>query len=247
MSGHAGQLAELTGLDDETIKQQILPYLATFTTKQALVNHLQDLIGPGPAQNTFIQTFADDRFPPAPATKPATPSTEAAASPSIVSPAPSKGTLGRKTKSKFPSKLPPPRKVDAASFGGVGSVYRKGQDEENLFSGPSTGTLSGKASPAIVPSPSRIESRTPDLHYSAPPQGSINAPQSTEAVANIPARAPAESEYVMMPTEEMRDFQQSIALLRGDSKEDPTVKAKPCFCQGKCQTILIKAVLCELT
>jgi hypothetical protein len=50
-----------------------------------------------------------------------------------------------------------------------------------------------------------------------------------------------------MPTEEMRDAQQSIALLRGDSKEDPTVKAKPCFCQGKCQTILIKAVLCELT
>jgi hypothetical protein len=229
MPDHASQLGELTGLDDETVKQQILPYLATFSTKQTLINHLQDLLGPGPAQRSFIQSFAEERYPSATTSKAAAPSVESAKAVSVVAPAASKSSVGKKTRSKFPSKLPPPRRVDAGSFGGVGSVYRKGQDDDSIFATTLSGTSSGRVSPAPTPTSSKVEAGVPEIHNSCQQEATIVS--NARPASNISAKPSAEQDFIMIPTDEMKDIQHSIDLLRGDVKDDTSTKMKPCFCQ----------------
>lgn len=238
MSVRIQQLNELTGLDEETIKEQILPYLATFPAKQALINHLQDLLGPGVKQNSFIQSYSDERFPPSSeATSTSNNNTLDSKSTASI---PAKASGTRRAKTKFPSKLPPPRKVHASSFSREGAVYRKGQDDELLF-GPSSSSKAG-------PSENLLSNAMPSISHFATPSASrpqtpnqANVPEESKATtgqnsstAHISSpKAPREDEFVLVPTEEMKNIQQSIALLRGDSKDDPSIKAKPCFCQGK--------------
>lgn len=230
MPDHASQLGELTGLDAETVKQQILPYLATFSTKQTLINHLQDLLGPGPAQRSFIQSFAEERYPSATTSK-AAPSTESTKAVSVAAPATSRPSVGKKTRSRFPSKLPPPRKVDAVSFGEVGSVYRKGQDDDSLFATTLSGTSSGRVSPAPTPTSSKVEAGIPEIQNSSLQEATIVS--NARPASNISAKLPAEQDFIMIPTDEMKDIHHSIDLLRGDVKDDTSTKMKPCFCQGE--------------
>ncbi|PWN28719.1 hypothetical protein BDZ90DRAFT_129024 [Jaminaea rosea] len=59
------QIASFTGLDNETVSTQLVPYLNTLSDAQAVRHHLGDLIGPGTAQASFTQRYVEARWPPA--------------------------------------------------------------------------------------------------------------------------------------------------------------------------------------
>lgn len=230
MAGHVTQLGSLTGLDDETAREQIVPYLETFTSKQALVNHLETLLGPGPSQKAFIESYTSHRFPGdaahAAARLPAPPDPTYSAEAS----APVRAGQARKTKAKFPTKLPPPRKVNAGSFGEIGSVYRKVQEEDALFA-----SSSNKRTATLVED---VREAEPVKAASPLPAPTLQGAQAAELEAELgemtrqAAGSASPALPQLAPTSEIKELQETIALLRGDSKQDPVVKAKPCFCQG---------------
>ncbi|CAO1637079.1 unnamed protein product [Parajaminaea phylloscopi] len=64
MEGDAAQqVAAFTGLDTESVKSQIIPYLESLKDASSTRHHLQDLVGPGAAQATFIDRYVKGRFP----------------------------------------------------------------------------------------------------------------------------------------------------------------------------------------
>jgi hypothetical protein len=242
MSGYAKQLASFTGLDDETVTDQIIPYLSSFPTKQALVNHLQELLGPGSAQQAFINSYSNQRFPSAagPTAPIATPTHYTSTKASIASDSiPRSGNL-KKTKAKFPTKLPPPRKVNVEAFSEIGTAYRKTHDDD-LF------TKSSLSSRAATPvQEARVaQSPTPTPAYSHPSSNATTAPSLPDTTSR-PALSTLESQpdvasmesstsqaFTLIPTDEMKSLQETISILRGDSPQDAARKAKPCFCKGE--------------
>ena len=242
MSKHAASLASFIGLDEETVTQQIVPYLETFTTRQALINHLEELVGPGQSQRNFLESYADEKFP-----VKATPSLKHAQQSQHeqfrVSVSVSKPSQSSKKKSKFPTKLPPPRKVEADAFGGSGSVYRKGQEDDSLLCTPhlgvKSGASSGTATPARTATPdadirSTSQISTPDpVASNSKGGGGERESKQAAATPNVTSPDQGGNSFTLIPSDEMRLVQQEIALLRGESREDPTMKAKPCFCQGE--------------
>ncbi|WFD01673.1 hypothetical protein MOBT1_000349 [Malassezia obtusa] len=61
------ELGALLGLDHETVKEQVVPYLATHSTPKALRLYLQDLIGTSAAAKALTEKYVADRFPSHPA------------------------------------------------------------------------------------------------------------------------------------------------------------------------------------
>lgn len=234
MSKHVSQLAIFTGLDDETIKQQLAPYLDTFTSRQALVNHLQDLLGPGEAQRSFIESYANEKHN----SKPSAPTSSqlAGLSPTVNNISVGIGQAGHsKKKSKFPAKLPPPRKINADAYETFGSAYRKGDADDGLF--PISATSSGFSTPKDTAGSSAVgvgigRSQSPVKRAEA------NASASDHSSALQPA---SKSELTLIPSDEMKAVQKDILLLRGESQDDPTAKAKPCFCQGESYHLRLRA------
>ncbi|WFC99345.1 hypothetical protein MYAM1_002089 [Malassezia yamatoensis] len=57
------ELGSLLGLDEQTVAEQVVPYLATHQTPQALRLYLRDLVGTSPEANTITEKFVQSRFP----------------------------------------------------------------------------------------------------------------------------------------------------------------------------------------
>ncbi|KPV73038.1 uncharacterized protein RHOBADRAFT_55278 [Rhodotorula graminis WP1] len=63
----AASLAQLTGLDSDTAKEQLLPHLESLQSQSEVRNYLDSLLAPGPAAQSFIASYLAYRFPSAPA------------------------------------------------------------------------------------------------------------------------------------------------------------------------------------
>ncbi|GAA5894768.1 hypothetical protein JCM8208_006066 [Rhodotorula glutinis] len=75
----AASLAQLTGLDSDTAKEQLLPHLDSLQSQSEVRNYLDSLLAPGPAAQSFIASYLSYRFPSAAAAS-TTPSSAVAAS-----------------------------------------------------------------------------------------------------------------------------------------------------------------------
>ncbi|KAI8147226.1 putative zinc finger motif, C2HC5-type-domain-containing protein [Fennellomyces sp. T-0311] len=62
------KLSQFLGIDDETLKTQVLPYLLSFDSPDALQAHLMDMLGTEGEALIFIQEFATRRFDKKPTT-----------------------------------------------------------------------------------------------------------------------------------------------------------------------------------
>lgn len=221
---HSSGLASLTGLDKETVDTQLVPFLHTFNTRQSLINHLQDLVGPGAAQRAFIASYADSRFPP---TK-AVPSEQQSGVQESVQ---QRGT--RKTgtkKSKFPSKLPPVRQVHGGPSFVSESAYRKGQDDFDeddalLFGGRKAGKSPASTAPRDSPQP-----HVPQLSSASPskPSSVFHDPDQRISSTHV---VQASKSHEIPPSEDMKKLQYAISRLQGETTEKQKLEC-PCFCQG---------------
>lgn len=208
----------------------------------------QDLVGPGKAQNAFMDAFVASRFPPS-APPPAAPAKASAPAsvPSKAKPtAPKRGsasTTAARKKGQSSTQA-----VDLSkAFGNSGAVYVKGRDEDpaDFFRkkpGPSNKQPSAPAAPATTasgPSTDRTSGAAP-----TPPashgghQGST--PSASESVAGT--SSPGSSGFVLAPTDEMKALDAEIAELttEGSSFAASSAGAKErkprprtCYCQGK--------------
>ncbi|UZJ56365.1 hypothetical protein CBS101457_005685 [Exobasidium rhododendri] len=237
MSGFVKQLADFTGLDNETVGTQIIPYLDSFPTKQALINHLQELLGPGSAQQAIIASYSNQRFPsvPAPAvtnnhrpSQSSTPKSLATDTPPPVL----KSSNARKPKANYPTKLPPPRKIDADAYADMGAAYRKGHDEDLFSRSQKSSRAATPVESARVPTSTKSTPQPPPTESktaaSIPETTSRAVPSHVEKQSGVPSGG---NEFIMIPTEEMKSLQNTISVLRGESAEDTVRRAKPCFCQ----------------
>ncbi|BEI83531.1 hypothetical protein CcaverHIS002_0401350 [Cutaneotrichosporon cavernicola] len=81
----AQSLADILGLDLETINQVIIPDLEGYTSEVRLRGQLQDFLGPTSAARAFADRYAAHRFPPLPGASTAQPGPSA---PRIIQPTP---------------------------------------------------------------------------------------------------------------------------------------------------------------
>lgn len=257
------QIAALTGLDDETVSTQLVPFLDTFKQRRSLVHHLEELLGPGARQRQFIDAYADLRFPNVSSSPAAAAAAGAGASstaaqrdegervrlqrPSSPSGAGAStsghpvGTNRRAGKTKFPSKLPPVRQVEGqASFGGV-PAYRKGQESSRndeagrlLFGGDRDEDT------AVLSTPTPFRKEESLMSDSS---SKIDTAASTPLGGDSRVATPDSQERRQLtaasssisPSEAMKEVAAALALLRGDSDLQDEAAVKPCFCQGEKQ------------
>ena len=152
------QLVSLLGLDKETVKTQILPFLDSFDDETLLRTHLQDLVGTDTAlAKSFLRDFTRSRFPQqaghaSGSTTPTLSSAPMSANPSgsgnnhsSAQRKRAKKTLAERAaigQTLAPRKFEHPgldqqdqmAKLQEA-FGGMGTVYRKKQDDQDFFAG----------------------------------------------------------------------------------------------------------------
>ncbi|BGP52045.1 hypothetical protein JCM10450v2_008016 [Rhodotorula kratochvilovae] len=78
----AASLAQLTGLDADTAREQLLPHLDSLSSVSAVRNYLDSLLAPGPAAQSFVAAYTAHRFPAAPSAAGGSSSWGASAAPS---------------------------------------------------------------------------------------------------------------------------------------------------------------------
>nr|XP_018263938.1 uncharacterized protein I303_03814 [Kwoniella dejecticola CBS 10117]OBR86096.1 hypothetical protein I303_03814 [Kwoniella dejecticola CBS 10117] len=133
-------LSIILGLDDETIKQMIVPDLESYTHEARLRVHLQDFLGSTPQAKSFITRYTSLRFPSlASSSTGSIPSPSLTADPSLVKPT-SKTKINASSKTPKYTSGPPSRtrssrtaskeipEVLEAAFGPGGKVYQKNRD-----------------------------------------------------------------------------------------------------------------------
>ncbi|WVR05096.1 hypothetical protein IAU60_002108 [Kwoniella sp. DSM 27419] len=171
-------LASVLGLDEESIKEMVVPDLESYTHEARLRGHLENFLGTDPAAKAFTTRYISHRFPASTSSSKSVPQTQ----PSIQryddrlnvskkasgSGAPSRGGSGagsaRKPSTPTPSNGAPstqsiPDALNAA-FGPGGRVYQKNRDLDEGWGRPvsgsgqprlagGSGTASGSHTPVI--------------------------------------------------------------------------------------------------
>ncbi|OCF55317.1 hypothetical protein L486_07432 [Kwoniella mangroviensis CBS 10435] len=140
-------LSTILGLDDETIKQMIIPDLESYTHEAGLRVHLQDFLGSSSQSQSFINRYISFRFPSLPPTQSRPHSQSLTPNPSSLKPQPSKSkskaltplNLSRPTSTSGSSRTKPPAnnipEALEAAFGPGGKVYQKKDLDESGFGG----------------------------------------------------------------------------------------------------------------
>ncbi|SPO27330.1 uncharacterized protein UTRI_10447 [Ustilago trichophora] len=267
------QLISLLGLDKETVKTQILPFLDSFDDESSLRTHLQGLVGTDtPLAKSFVRDFTRSRFPQQAANMSANASgsTTPTSSAAQVSSNAGQRKRGKKTLAERAGigQTLAPRKLEdatlgeeeqmaklAEAFGGMGTVYRKKRDEEDFFVGSGKGKK-GKQ-PGIESGPA-VESNIPqehpsasepapiaDLHHATPFQlHSIESEDPSTSQAKSSQPAPP-------PTAEMLAIDAVVTELTSTPSSTPSSSSsasinirKLCFCQGRRHPLAPYAPLC---
>ncbi|KAJ9480315.1 zf-C2HC5 domain-containing protein [Pseudozyma hubeiensis] len=254
------QLVSLLGLDKETAQTQILPFLDSFDDEASLRLHLQGLVGTdSPLAKSFVRDFVHSRFPQQASTSGSTTPTLSSAS----STAPkNQRKRGKKTLAERAGigQTLPPRKVQesdvdeeeqmqklAEAFGGMGTVYRKKQDEDDFFAGtkgkkPKQTAHRQEASITNSTPPSQLDSASAFEHTPTDIQnvGStmLDEPSSSTTLNKTQPSPP--------PTAEMLAIDAVVEELTSTSSASTssTLHRKMCFCQGRRHALAPYAPLC---
>ncbi|EST04828.1 Zinc finger, C2HC5-type [Kalmanozyma brasiliensis GHG001] len=266
------QLVSLLGLDKETVKTQIIPFLDSFDDESSLRTHLQGLVGTDtPLAKSFVRDFVRSRFrQQASASGSTTPTLSASATPRSASPA-----LGSRTQKKRGKKTlaeragigqtMAPRKVEGTgedeqgqmarlseAFGGMGTVYRKKQGEDEFFAG----TGRGKKGKQPVKDAMPIES-DPKIQPVATAGEAVHDSEAAAAALmdldDHPSSASgshAKSQPSPPPTAEMLAIDAVVEELTStlssssEASSSTTINRKMCFCQGRRHALAPYAPLC---
>ncbi|CAD6888228.1 unnamed protein product [Tilletia caries] len=222
------RLAELTGLDNESVESQLLPFLSTFTSPASLRVHLVDLLGSSEQAASFISQYVAQRFPNAPRSQP---------QPSSSQPRQQQAKQHGKQKLTPKQRLLQPAtakrvvKETPEAFGPIGTVYHK--DKDFVLDGyRRPAVISAPHGPASVPTPPPTsENEAASTSYQQP---TLIAAAEQQPTADIPA---PELETIA-PTAAMRELDALLAELV--VSEDNQGSAPPelvlCFCQGSSGT-----------
>ncbi|SOV08285.1 uncharacterized protein UDID_19668 [Ustilago sp. UG-2017a] len=262
------QLVSPLGLDKETIKAQILPFLDSFDDETLLRTHLQGLVGTDTAlAKSFLRDFTRSRFPQqaghaSGSTTPTLSSAPISANPSgsgnnhsSAQRKRAKKTLAERAgigQTLAPRKLEHPGLDEQDQmaklqevFGGMGTVYRKKQDEEDFFAGTKgkKGKRGGaKAEPSTGPRKSPqpeaapiMDSHPAEASYSA----NIDEPSSSISLYKPSPPPTAEMLAIDAVVEEL-----TSTLPTSSSTSSSTVNRKLCFCQGCRHPLAPYAPLC---
>ena len=266
------QLVSLLGLDKETVKTQILPYLDSFDDEASLRTHLEGLVGTKTqSAKSFVRDFTRSRFPQqaAPVSGSTKPTLSAAPASAAAGHAGGHRKRGKKTLAERAGigQTLPPRKLEGAgldeeeqmaklaeAFGGMGTVYRKNQGEDDFFAGTAKGKK-GKQ-PGAKSGPS-VESAPPQQQTSLPePAPTIEAPAVATSHVDIAeseeashSTSQAKSQPSPPPTAEMLAIDAVITELTStspsvSSSSSASVHRKMCFCQGRRHALAPYASLC---
>lgn len=275
------QLVSLLDLDKETVKTQIIPFLDSFDDEASLRTHLQGLVGTDtPLAKSFVRDFTRSRFPQQSSTSSETNTTTARSAPAAASSSNAQGATQKKRGKKTLAERAgigqtlAPRKLEdagmdeeeqmaklAEAFGGMGTVYRKKQGEDEFFAGVGKGkkarqpasSKSGAATPSDtehLPEPAQPES-TAVVDSQPAEQISHNAtsyddPSSTSAAAKSqPAPAPtAEMLAIDAVVKELTSTTPLPSVTSSSSTSSGTINRKLCFCQGRKHALAPYAPLC---
>lgn len=258
------QLVSLLGLDKETVRTQILPFLDSFDDETSLRTHLQGLVGTDtPLAKSFVRDFTRSRFPQqavstAGSTIPTLSSTPISANPSG-SGSTAQRKRGKKTLAERAGigQTLAPRKLEdagmdeeeqmsklAEAFGGMGTVYRKKQDDEDFFAG--TKGKKGKQTASRNAPPSEA------VEIPQPEQTSIADSQPVEASYYATVDEPSASTSLAKPspppTAEMLAIDAVVEELTCTSfpttSTSTSINRKLCFCQGRRHPLAPHAPLC---
>ncbi|KAE8245432.1 hypothetical protein A4X13_0g5922 [Tilletia indica] len=243
------RLAELTGLDTESIQSQLIPFLSTFTTPDSLRVHLVDLLGSSQAARTFISDYVIQRFP---RSKPPPPPSEPA---QVIPQASGSGSgSGRQGKTKLTAKqrLLQPAKAKRivkdspeALFGPVGTVYHK---EANFVldgyrAASTSASASASASASGTTTPALVEHGTMSRQGSASNKTAHeNQPAGTGTGAG--ADLPAPELETIAPTPAMKDIDALLAELVVPEDDSTPSELVICFCQGRVHPLHPHQPLC---
>ncbi|KAE8180743.1 hypothetical protein CF335_g9150, partial [Tilletia laevis] len=175
------RLAELTGLDNESVESQLLPFLSTFTSPASLRVHLVDLLGSSEQAASFISQYVAQRFPNAPRSQP---------QPSSSQPRQQQAKQHGKQKLTPKQRLLQPAtakrvvKETPEAFGPIGTVYHK--DKDFVLDGyRRPAVISAPHGPASVPTPPPTsENEAASTSYQQP---TLIAAAEQQPTADIPA------------------------------------------------------------
>ncbi|GAA5844107.1 hypothetical protein JCM11251_001822 [Rhodosporidiobolus azoricus] len=238
----AASLASLTGLDEETASTQLLPHLNSLPSQVEVRTYLDSLLAPGPAAQSFTQSYIAQRFPTAPAPSSSTGQQHSGrrwgASPSASA-----------NNSRSASPLPPHQNkadLEKAFAGAGGRVYVKERDDDAGGWGGTTSSKKGSAATSRASSTNRSIA-TSALMALAPPIPVFDpAPTPSPAPGSISSRASSaqggkgkgkqqEDGGLELSEEAVRELGEIEKALKGFQPNSGKAKGreKRCFCQAR--------------
>ncbi|BGP03837.1 hypothetical protein NBRC10513v2_007578 [Rhodotorula toruloides] len=244
----AASLAQLTGLDQETAQTQLLPHLDSLKSQAEIKNYLDSLLAPGPAAQSFTNTYISQRFPSAPS-RPSSSSRQGWATPSSSRPsptssrAPSEDRQRSQNLERVLAAAPKGGKVyiktkeeDLDGWGGVKSGNRSGGSSRAASQTRSAGGASGSAHAAPAPSP---------LHP-APP-GALpppaTAPRHTQQLQQK-GKGKAQEPELELSEEAAKELLRIERELRSFEPKKAGAKSRVCFCQARQHPLSTYIPLC---
>ncbi|RXK38322.1 hypothetical protein M231_04364 [Tremella mesenterica] len=123
----ARELASILGIDEESVKQMIIPDLEGYTSQARLTSHLQDFLGSSSAAKSFSSRYLALRFPTI-----SNPSLPPPSSTSSLKPSPTPSPLFSQnaTKISYPGS-PNTQDLINNAFGPGGKIYQKNRDADD--------------------------------------------------------------------------------------------------------------------
>ncbi|OWZ65597.1 hypothetical protein AYX15_02943 [Cryptococcus neoformans] len=233
-------IANILGLDDESVKQMIVPDLESQNIESRLRTHLQDFLGPSQAAKDFTSRYLALRFPSLTNTPSSVPNTQLTLDVDI---------LKSKAKAKTPALVTTPTtgsssgistKEFEAAFGPGGKVYIKNRDADD------TSFQIGRSS---QPGMSRSGSNT---SLSRQRQGgaiSVNImerPKSSGGVASGKGKGKIEKIWDVPKSKEVKKIEAIIASLRSIQESGPKPgEGYNCFCQARMHPLSPYTPICQ--
>lgn len=224
-------LASLLGLDEPTVKEQILPYMTTMRSPQQVQQYLETLLPPGTASANFTRNYLNLRFPPPPPPPQPKLATDAWGNPVRVPKVVASGSSSSNGRAQVSEQE---RKAIEREFGNLGKVYVKNREDEGGWGGGGGGKKSRSASGKNSPIPPAF---TPPAAVSSPNTPHLPPPVPEPSRKLVPTTSKARKGED--PAAAVVDLSEaaSIEMLEVDRALRSFVKgktaAKGCFCQGE--------------
>ncbi|SNX85422.1 uncharacterized protein MEPE_04131 [Melanopsichium pennsylvanicum] len=263
------QLVSLLGLDTETVRTQILPFLDSHDDELSLRTHLEGLVGTDtPLSKNFIRDFTRSRFPRQVNTSSASGSTTPTRTTSAVhrsstNVAGATKKRGTKTLSERAGngKQLQARRIQggegdeneeerlaklAEAFGGMGTVYRKKTGEDDFFAGTKgkKGKQPGSRTPtSLEPQPIPVPAFQPEKMAAVVNPQAIASPHHA-LVEHEESRPPPPPTSEMLAIDTVLTELTSTTPFTSSACSSTALNRKMCFCHGHTHALAPYAPLC---